>query len=329
MKIKTIGILTSGGDAPGMNAAIRATARTALHNGLYVKGIMGGYNGLMNGKIVDLAYRDVSGTLQRGGTILHSARCEAFKEEQGVEAAAQICEKSGIDALIVIGGDGSYRGALALSQKGVPCIGIPGTIDNDIASTEYTIGFDTALNTVVQNVDKLRDTSESHNRCSVVEVMGRRRGDIALYAAIACGAEYVFIPERQYTLERDVYPVILKSFTGGKTHCILIVTEGVCMNNFGHNMTTEAFAGAIEEATGIETRATVIGHVQRGGAPTMWDRVVASSMGNYAVNLLLEGKSNRVVAMCRGEIVDYDITQALMMEKRDNSGLIQLFTQVT
>ena len=330
-KIKKIGVLTSGGDAPGMNAAIRAVVRAARFNDIAVKGILRGYNGLMNNKMIDMTLGSVSGTLQRGGTILRSARCLEFKEDAGVEQAKQVCVENGIEGLIVIGGDGSFRGARDLSLKGIPCIGIPGTIDNDIASTDYSIGFDTAVNTVVENIDKLRDTTESHNRCSVVEVMGRHCGDIALYAAISCGAECVLIPEIEYNVQRHVIEKIKTSQKLGRSHFIIVVAEGVSMNNFGKYQFSgsEKFAEYIEKETGVETRATIIGHVQRGGSPTARDRILAARLGHYAVSLLLDGASNRVIGTRGGEMVDYDIYQALDMKKEINQKLFRAFAQTT
>lgn len=330
-KIKTIGVLTSGGDAPGMNAAIRSVVRTARFNKIGVKGILKGYNGLMNNTMTNMTLRSVSGTLQRGGTILKSARCLEFKEDSGVEKAKEICIEAGIDGLIVIGGDGSFRGARDLSLKGIPCIGLPGTIDNDIASTEYTIGFDTAVNTVIQTIDKLRDTSESHNRCSVVEVMGRNCGDIALNAAICCGAECVMIPEVKCDIEKDVVAMMKRSMEIGKSHFIVIVAEGVARRIFGEGKlsNSEILANYIEQRTGIETRATVIGHVQRGGSPTARDRLLASQMGNYAVELLMSGSGNRVVGIRNNQIMDFDIYEALQMEKNINHDLYRIFQQIS
>lgn len=304
--MKTIGVLTSGGDAPGMNAAIRAVVRTAAYNGLAIKGICRGYNGLMEGDIIDLTPRDVSDIIQLGGTMLYSARSPQFKTQEGVQIAVENCKKFGIDGIVVIGGDGSFRGARDLSLAGIPCIGIPGTIDNDIASTEYTIGFDTAMNTVIQMVDRLRDTCDSHDRCSVVEVMGRRAGHIALRTAIGVGAVAVMVPEREKNVD-EVIDKIKKTQKLGKKHFIVVVAEGV-------GGVTE-IAKKIEEATGIESRATVLGHVQRGGSPTLRDRLIATQMGYESVMLLKEGIGNRVVAYKSGKVVDYDIYEALNMTK--------------
>ena len=307
MSIKTIGVLTSGGDAPGMNAVVRSVVRTALSNGLNVKGIMHGYNGLIEGEIIDMNIRSVSEIIHRGGTVLYTARSPKFKTEEGIQLAVENCKKFGIDGIVVIGGDGSFRGARDLSLHGIPCIGVPGTIDNDISCTEYTIGFDTAMNTVVQMVDRLRDTAQSHERCSVVEVMGRRAGWIALHTGIAVGATAVLVPEVEFDLKKDVIEKIRLTQQTGKKHFIIVVAEGV-------GQVTE-IAKEIEELTGIESRATILGHVQRGGRPTVRDRVMASQMGHAAVNLLLEGVGNRVVAFQNNHIVNFDIYEALQMTK--------------
>ena len=304
--MKTIGVLTSGGDAPGMNAAIRAVVRTAIANGMTVKGIRRGYNGLMEGDIFDLDVRSVSDIIHRGGTVLYTARSPLFKTEEGMKAAIDNCRKHGIEGMVVIGGDGSYRGARDLSLRGIPCVGVPGTIDNDISSTEYTIGFDTAMNTAMEMVDKIRDTAQSHDRCSVVEVMGRRAGYLALQCGIAVGATAVLVPEEEYNLD-DVIAKIKNSQLTGKKHFIIVVAEGVGG--------IEEISKKIEEATGIETRASILGHVQRGGRPTVRDRVYATRFGYAAVKLLKEGIGNRVVGMNHGNIVDYDIYEALNMKK--------------
>ncbi len=304
--MKTIGVLTSGGDAPGMNAAVRAVVRTAVYNGIKVKGIRRGYNGLMEGDIIDLDSRAVSGIIQLGGTMLYSARSPRFKTQEGIAEAVENCKKHGIEGIVVIGGDGSFRGARDLSLAGVPCVGIPATIDNDISSTEYTIGFDTAMNTVLQMVDRLRDTCDSHERCSVVEVMGRHAGHIALRTAIGVGALAVMVPERENDLNA-VIEKIKETQKMGKKHFIVMVAEGV-------GGVTE-MAEKIEAATGIETRGTILGHVQRGGSPTLRDRLIATQMGFAAVELLKEGIGNRVVAYRLGEIVNYDIYEALNMTK--------------
>ena len=307
MAVKTIGVLTSGGDAPGMNAAIRAVVRTAIAEGLEVKGIMRGYAGLIDEEIVDLNLRSVSDIIHRGGTMLYTARCPEFKEEAGLQKAIANCRKHGIDGIVVIGGDGSYRGARDLSERGLPCVGIPGTIDNDISSTEYTIGFDTAMNTAMEMVDRLRDTAQSHERCTIVEVMGRRAGYIALHTGIAVGATAVLVPEVPFDIEKDVIRKIEKTKTSDKKHFIVVVAEGV-----GH---VDEIAKEIEAKCGIESRATVLGHVQRGGSPTVRDRVMASNIGNHAVKLLKNGVGNRVVCLSKGEIVDKDIFEALNEKK--------------
>ncbi len=306
MALKKIAVLTSGGDAPGMNAAIRAVVRMASHRGIDVVGVKRGYNGLINGDIIDLKTNDVSDIVHRGGTILFTARCSEFRTEEGQDKAVAMCKKLGIDGVVVIGGDGSFRGAADLSAKGIPCVGIPATIDNDIACTEYTIGYDTAMNTVVEMVDKIRDTSQSHDRCSVVEVMGRHAGYIALNCGIACGATYVMVPEIKQTTD-NIIEKIISSKEQGKKHFIIMVAEGV-----GN---VSEMAHQIEEKTGIETRATTLGHVQRGGGPSTRDRVCASRFGDYAVTLLSQGIGNRVLGMRKDEIVDYDIQEALEMKK--------------
>jgi 6-phosphofructokinase 1 len=330
-EIKTIGVLTSGGDAPGMNAAVRSVTRTALYHGLNVKGIFKGYAGLMTNQMKDLSLRSVSDTLQRGGTFLYSARCPEFKDDAGVEKGKQNAIAAGLDGLIVCGGDGSFRGARDLSLKGLPCIGIPCTIDNDIACSDYTIGFDTAVNTVIQNIDRLRDTSQSHDRCSVVEVMGRRCGDIALHSAICCGAVSVLIPEIKFDLERDVIAKMRNTLRTGKNHFIVIVAEGVTGEQFGSDeaLSSAMLARYIEEQTGIESRATVIGHVQRGGSPTARDRVVASAMGHYAAELLKNGVGNRVVAMRDNRIVDLDILEALEMTRPVDENLVRVANEIS
>ena len=306
-KIKTIGVLSSGGDAPGMNAAIRSVVRTALGKGLKVKGILKGYNGLLNEDIKDMNSRDVSDTIQRGGTILGTARCPEFKEEEYQKKGAEICKKHGIEGLVVIGGDGSFAGARALANLGINTIGIPGTIDLDIACTDYTIGFDTAVNTAMEAIDKIRDTSTSHGRCSIIEVMGRSAGYIALWCGIANGAEDILLPEKYDYNEQALINNIIRNRKLGKKHHIIINAEGI-----GHST---SMARRIEAATGVETRATILGHMQRGGSPTCRDRVAASTMGAYAVDLLCEGKSNRVVAFKDGRYVDFDINEALEMQK--------------
>ncbi|MCR5459078.1 MAG: 6-phosphofructokinase [Acetatifactor sp.] len=306
-EIRTIGVLTSGGDAPGMNAAIRAVVRTSIARGIKVKGIKKGYQGLLNEEIVDLEAKDVSDIIQRGGTILGTARCLEFKTKEGQQKGADICRKYGIDGIVVIGGDGSYRGAQALSRLGINTIGLPGTIDLDIACTDYTIGFDTAVNTAMQAIDKVKDTSSSHERCSIIEVMGRDAGYIALWCGIANGAEDILLPEKYDYNEQELINNIIRSRRLGKTHHIIINAEGI-----GHSV---SMARRIEAATGIETRATILGYMQRGGEPSAKDRYYASIMGANAVDLLRNGKTNRVVGYKDGKFVDFDIEEALQMTK--------------
>jgi len=315
-KIKTIGVLTSGGDAPGMNAAIRSVVRAAIEKGYNVKGIQKGYNGLINNEIIDMDKRSVADIIQRGGTILYTARCMEFMSPEGQKAGADNCFKNGIDGIVVIGGDGSFRGAQKLAEAGVNTIGLPGTIDLDIACTDYTIGFDTAVNTAMEAIDKIRDTSTSHERCSIIEVMGRNAGYIALWCGLANGAEDVLLPERYDNDEQALINHIIEGRKKGKKHHLIINAEGI-----GHST---GMARRIEAATGIETRATILGYMQRGGSPTCKDRVYASVMGSYAVDLLSEGKSNRVVAYKDGQFVDYDIDEALAMKKEIDNYQFQL-----
>lgn len=315
-QVKTIGVLTSGGDAPGMNAAIRAVVRTAIANGLKVKGIRRGYSGLLEEDIIDMDSISVADIIQRGGTILYTARCAEMRTPEGQQKAADICRKHGIDGLVVIGGDGSFQGARLLSNLGINTVGIPGTIDLDISCTDYTIGFDTAVNTAMEAIDKVRDTSTSHERCSIIEVMGRNAGYIALWCGIANGAEDILITERYDGDEQRIINNIIEKRKVGKKHHIIINAEGIGDSH--------AMAKRIEEATGIETRATVIGHIQRGGSPTCKDRVYASCMGARAVELLLNGQSNRVVGYRAGEFVDYDIQEGLAMKKDIDEGMYQM-----
>ncbi|MCL2054120.1 MAG: 6-phosphofructokinase [Oscillospiraceae bacterium] len=316
--MRKIGVLTSGGDAPGMNAAVRAVTRAGISKGYEVIGIKRGFNGLINvegkesretmdAKIKELGVRDVSNIIHTGGTILYTARCLEFKEQHYISQAKIRCDELGLVGVVVIGGDGSFRGARDLSLEGVPCVGIPGTIDNDIYCTEYTIGYDTAMNTAMQMVDKLRDTAQSHDRCSVVEVMGRRAGWIALNVGLAVGAMAAITTEMPYDIN-EVADKIMKSKENGKQHFIIIVSEGVG--------DADGIAKKIEELTGIESRATILGHVQRGGSPTVRDRVNASKLGYNAVELLDEGKGNRVVAMKGGKVVDFDILEALSKKRK-------------
>ena len=306
-EINTIGVLTSGGDAPGMNAAIRAVVRAAMAKGKKVKGIMRGYQGMLEEEIIDMDAHSVSDIIQRGGTILGTARCMEFVTPEGQQLGADICKKHGIDGLVVIGGDGSFRGAQKLAHLGINTTGVPGTIDLDIACTDYTIGFDTAVNTAMDAIDKVRDTSTSHERCSIIEVMGRHAGYIALWCGIANGAEDILLPERYDYDEQRLVNHIIDSRKKGKKHHIIINAEGI-----GHSA---SMAKRIEAATGMETRATILGHMQRGGSPTCKDRMYASIMGAYAVDLLCEGKSNRVVAYKGGDYVDFEIDEALAMTK--------------
>ncbi|MCF0128760.1 MAG: 6-phosphofructokinase [Pseudobutyrivibrio sp.] len=306
-KIETIGVLTSGGDAPGMNAAIRAVVRQAISKGKKVKGIRRGYAGLLSGDIIDMTAHSVSDTIQKGGTILQTARCLEMLDPEYQEKAANMCKEHGIDGLVVIGGDGSFKGAQKISHFGINTIGLPGTIDLDIACTEYTIGFDTAVNTAMEAIDKVRDTSTSHERCSIIEVMGRGAGYIALWCGIANGAEDVLLPEKYDYDEQKIVNHIIDGRRRGKQHHLIINAEGI-----GHST---SMAKRIEAATGIETRATILGHMQRGGSPTCKDRVYASTMGALAVDLLCEGKTNRVVGYRNGQFVDFDIDEALAMHK--------------
>ncbi|MBQ3226782.1 MAG: 6-phosphofructokinase [Clostridia bacterium] len=313
--MKRIGVLTSGGDAPGMNAAIRAVVRSGIYYGLEVIGIHKGYNGLIHGDYEIMSARSVSDILHRGGTILQTARCLEFKEKPGIQKAYHMAKEIKLDGMVVIGGDGSFRGARDLSLAGLPTIGIPATIDNDIACTDYCIGFDTALNTARDAIDKIRDTARSHERCSVVEVMGRDAGYIAVYVAMACGAEAAIIPEEKYDYVEDTIKKIKDGMMRGKAQNLIIVAEGV-----GGSV---ELAKKIEKETGIETRATILGHIQRGGGPTVRDRINASRMGIHAVKLLKDGVGNRVVAKKKDSIVDYDILEGLNMTKSMESELLE------
>lgn len=315
MSVNAIGILTSGGDAPGMNAAVRAVVRAALAKGIKVFGVYRGYNGLINDEIFEMNARTVSDIIHRGGTILFTARSPEFKTEQGMSKAIANCKKHGIEGIVVIGGDGSYRGARDLSERGIPCVGLPGTIDNDISCTDYTIGFDTAMNTALEMIDRLRDTSQSHERCSVCEVMGRNAGDIALQVGIACGATFIVVPEVEFDYDRMINK-IKQGQADGKKHFIIVVAEGVGGVN--------ELAKRIQEDTGIESRATILGHVQRGGNATLRDRVLASTMGHHAVELLSKGIGNRVVANVDNKITDFDIFEALQMEKKFDHELYRI-----
>ena len=315
-EIKTIGVLTSGGDAPGMNAAIRAVVRKACAAGKNVKGIRRGYQGLLEEDIIDMSRHSVSDIVDKGGTILFTARCSEFRTEEGQKKGAEICRKHGIDGLVVIGGDGSYAGAQKLAGLGINTVGVPGTIDLDIACTEYTIGFDTAVNTAMQAIDKVRDTSTSHERCSIIEVMGRNAGYIALWCGIANGAEDILIPEKYDYDEQKIINHIINNRKKGKKHHIIINAEGI-----GHST---SMARRIEAATGVETRATILGYMQRGGSPPCRDRVYATMMGSIAVDLLCAGKSNRVVGFKNGEFCDFDIEEALAMQKNISNYMIEV-----
>ncbi|MBR5236151.1 MAG: 6-phosphofructokinase [Clostridia bacterium] len=314
--MRKIGVLTSGGDAPGMNAAIRSVVRAALSNGMEVCGIRKGYTGLINGMFMEMNARSVSDILHRGGTVLQSSRCPEFREMSGVKKGVEMAHRMGIEGVVVIGGDGSFRGARDLSLAGLPTVGIPGTIDNDIGCTDTTIGFDTALDTVKDAIDKIRDTAQSHERCSVIEVMGRGAGYIAAYVAIACGAEAVLIPEKSYNFEKDILEPIIEGKKRGKENNLIIVAEGA-----GGAI---EIAEKIEEVTGVEARATVLGHIQRGGSPTVNDRMLASRMGMHAVRLLHEGKGNRIVAIKNNAIVDYDILEGLAMKKTMQEDILNM-----
>ena len=319
--IKTIGVLTSGGDAPGMNAAIRAVVRSGIRKGMRVLGIRRGYKGLMDNDMYEMGLEKVSDIVSKGGTILYTARCPEFATDEGVEKAKEICIQNGIDGLVVIGGDGSYRGALDLSKKGIKCIGIPGTIDNDIASSEYTIGYDTAMNTAVDCIDKLRDTIKSHDRCMVVEVMGRHAGYIALNVGIGSGATAVLIPEVAYDLKRDIVDKLVEARSLGKRHAIIVMAEGC-----GH---AADVAEELKKHIDMYVTSIVLGHIQRGGTPSIQDRVIASQMGHHAIELLSDGIYNRVIGTKDGKIVDYDIQEGLAMKKDIDVSLYQMATDVS
>lgn len=321
MSMKRIAVLTSGGDAPGMNAAIRAVVRTALSRGLGIYGVKRGFDGLINDNMELMNLRSVSDIIHRGGTILYTARSREFSTKEGVQKAVEVCQKRGIEGIVCCGGDGTFRGARDLSAMGVNCIGVPCTIDNDIACSDYTIGYDTALNTCMEMIDKLRDTAQSHDRCSVVEVMGRHAGYLALNVGLAVGATSILVPEVPVDFKKHVIDRIKKTSEMGKKHFIIIVAEGVGG--------VVEISKRIQEATGIETRPTILGHVQRGGSPTVRDRVLASEMGHAAVELLLEGKSNRVVASKGDKIVDFDIDEALKMEKPFNLPLFDISYEIS
>ncbi len=320
MSVRKIGVLTSGGDAPGMNAAIHAVVKSAIARGIDVFGVYRGYSGLIRGDVRILKSRDVSDIIQRGGTILYSARCLELKTDEGVRKAKEVCDKNDIDGLIVIGGDGSFRGARVLSMAGISCVCLPGTIDNDISCTDYTIGYDTAINTAVTMIDRLCDTTASHDRCSVVEVMGRNAGYIALNAGISCSASYIVVPEHPFN-KQDLFERIRFAMKRGKNHFIVMVAEGI------GNVTE--LAREIEESTGVESRATILGHVQRGGSPTVRDRVAGARLGYFAVKLLSDGAKNRVLGLNKDEIVDFDITEALEMTKKFPEDLYNMASELS
>lgn len=313
--MKKIGVLTSGGDSPGMNAAVRAVVRKGIFHGVEVAGVYSGYQGLIEGTIKTLEAGDVGDIIQRGGTKLYSARCEEFRTNEGQLKAIENMRKEGLEGLVVIGGDGSYRGAMALTEKGFPCVGVPGTIDNDIPGTDYTIGFDTALNTVIEAIDKIRDTATSHERTFIVEVMGRDAGDLALWAGLAGGAETILIPEDTYDID-DMVDRLQKGRNRGKRHSIIIVAEGVMGGN--------ELAGLIKEKADIETRVSVLGHIQRGGSPTARDRVLGSLFGARAVEVLLDGVGGRAIGMKNHQVVDYDMTEAFTAEHNADMSLYTL-----
>ncbi|MCM3092023.1 MULTISPECIES: 6-phosphofructokinase [unclassified Cytobacillus] len=318
--MKKIGVLTSGGDSPGMNAAVRAVVRKAIYHNIEVYGVYGGYSGLMSGNIKKLDLGSVGDIIHRGGTVLHSARSEEFKTKEGQQKGIEQMNKHGIEGLVVIGGDGSYRGAKALTEHGFTCVGVPGTIDNDIPGTQYTIGFDTALNTVIDAIDKIRDTATSHERTFIIEVMGRDAGDIALCAGLAGGAETILIPEAGYSMD-EIAERLKKGHERGKKHSIIVVAEGVCSG--------VEFAKQVKEATNFDTRVSVLGHMQRGGSPTAFDRVLASRLGAYAVELILEGKGGRAVGIQNNKLVDHDIIEILDREHTIDLDLYKLSKELS
>lgn len=322
--IKRIAVLTSGGDASGMNAAIRAVCRSAISKGLEVFGVNRGYEGLITGDLFKMDLRSVSEILHRGGTVLYSARCPEFKTQEGIDRGIRTCKQFGLDGIVVIGGDGSFRGARDLSLAGIPCVGIPATIDNDISCSDYTIGVDTALNTIIDSVDKIRDTSHSHDRCSLVEVMGRRCGYLALNAGIATGATAIIVPEKKFDFQKDIVERMQYTRGIGKKHFIILVAEGV-----EYPGGTVQMAKDIEEATGVVTRTTVLGYVQRGGSPSAKDRIIATRMGVQAVHLLAQGIGNRVVVANGEDIVDYDIEEALKMKKKFDDDLYRISNEIS
>lgn len=313
--MKNIAVLTSGGDSPGMNAAIRAVVRTSIYNGLKVYGIRKGYNGLIHGDVIEMNLSSVADIIQRGGTILRTARSEEFQTQEGMQKAVNIADVFNFDGIVVIGGDGSFRGANELSQKGVACVGVPGTIDNDLAYTDYTIGFDTAVNTVLDAINKIRDTTTSHERISIIEVMGRNSGDIALFSGLAGGAESIIVPEVQYNCD-DVCKRLLQGKNRGKLHSIILLAEGV-------GKATE-LADEIHNKIDMEVRVTILGYLQRGGSPSAFDRLLASRLGARAVEVLLSGETARVVGIKDNKIIDEDIEKALGMKKAFNMDMYEL-----
>ncbi|MBE6976083.1 MAG: 6-phosphofructokinase [Ruminococcaceae bacterium] len=321
MSIKRIGVLTSGGDAPGMNAAVRAVVRTALFHDVEVYGILRGYNGLINGDIIRLDEKSVSRTINRGGTILYTARSKEFMTEEGQRKAVSTCKFLGLDSVIAIGGDGTFRGARALSSHGINVVCIPATIDNDISCTNYSIGFDTAANTAIECIDKLRDTMQSHERCSVVEVMGRNAGYLAMYVGLAVGATAVLVPEKTIDFDKDVIEKIRQARFNGFTHYMIVVAEGAG--------SASEIAAKIKEAIDLDPRVTVLGHIQRGGSPTGRDRVNATKMGYLAVELLLANKTNRIVCTSKGSFTDVDIDDALQMHRSIQSMEVDVLAAMT
>ena len=319
--VRRIGVFTSGGDAPGMNAAIRAVVRTSLHMGIECVGIRRGYHGLINGDFTKLTFESVSDLSRRGGTMLYSARSEEFKTPAGQERAVATCKMLGLDALVGIGGDGTFSGLLCLAKRGLSVVGIPGTIDNDIACSSYTIGYDTACNTALESIDKLRDTMQSHERCSVVEVMGRHAGYLALYVGVAVGATAVLVPEHQYDFEKHVAEKIRAARLGGKTNFMIVVAEGAA--------SAMDVGKEIKEHLGLDPRVTILGHIQRGGSPTAKDRVLATRMGYEAVRVLAEGMTNRVICVRDDQIVNVDIDEGLAMKKTLNAEEFEVMTVMT
>ena len=321
MSVKRIGVLTSGGDAPGMNACVRAVVRTALYRGVECYGIRRGWNGLIHGDIVKLDEKSLAHIINRGGTLLYTARSTEFMTEEGQRKAVSTCKFLGLDGIIAIGGDGTFRGAQALSKYGIAVVGIPGTIDNDISCSNYCIGFDTAANTAIECIDKLRDTMQSHERCSVVEVMGRNAGYLAMYVGLATGATAVLVPEEPIDFDRDVIEKIRQARLNGFTHYMIVVAEGAG--------SAAEIAVKIKEAIDLDPRVTVLGHIQRGGTPSARDRVNATKMGYYAVETLLQGKSGRIICTHEGTITDVDIDEGLSMKKSIQQNEVDVFQAMT